>query len=87
MEMQQMGFKKNKVKTREQSRQQRDSRDDIRVTFNPSNSNVNTVVYNSNISSIYNSNTMPLSNNYFGEDSKGIQYSFNEPRQEFEYVS
>jgi hypothetical protein len=30
---------------------------------------------------------MPLSNNYFGEDSKGIQYSFNEPRQEFEYVS
>ncbi len=87
MEIQQMGFKKNKVKTREQSRQQRDSRDDIRVTFNPSNSNVNTVVYNSNISSIYNSNTMPLSNNYFGEDSKGIQYSFNEPRQEFEYVS
>lgn len=82
-----MGFKKNKAKTRQESKQQRESREDIKVTFNPSSSNVNTVVYNSNISSAYNSNTMPLSNNYLGEESavfseqaKAIQYSFNDPR-------
>lgn len=86
MEIEDMGFKKNKAaKVKEEVRE---VREDIRTTFNPSNSNVNTVVYNSNTSS-YNSNTLPLSNyaekqaSMIDNSRATIQYSINEPRQEY----